>query len=42
MDIQVTMWGEVAELMEDLATAHCYREYTKLEGLGDCYLVRQE
>ena len=22
MDIQMTMWGEVAELMEDLATAH--------------------
>ena len=24
IDIQMTMWGEVAELMEDLATAHCY------------------
>ena len=33
MDIQMTMWGEVAELMEDLAVAHCYCEYTKLEGL---------
>ena len=33
MDIQMTMWGEVAELMEDLAKAHCYCEYTKLEGL---------
>ena len=33
MDIQMTMWGEVAELMEDLATAQCYCEYTKLEGL---------
>ena len=33
MDIQMTMWGEVAELMEDLATAHCYCEYTKIEGL---------
>ena len=33
MDIQMTMWGEVAELMKDLATAHCYCEYTKLEGL---------
>ena len=33
MDIQMTMLGEVAELMEDLATAHCYCEYTKLEGL---------
>ena len=33
MDIQMTMWGEVAELMEDLATAHCYCENTKLEGL---------
>lgn len=33
MDIQMTMWGEVAELMEDLATAHCYCEHTKLEGL---------
>ena len=31
--IQMTMWGEVAELMEDLATAHCYCEYTKLESL---------
>ena len=27
------MWGEVAEPMEDLATARCYCEYTKLEGL---------
>ena len=36
MDIQMTMWGEVAELMEDLATAHCYCEYTKLE-LGHCH-----
>ena len=33
MDNQMTMWGEVAELMEDLATAHCYCEYTKLEDL---------
>ena len=33
MDIQMTMWGEVAELMKDLATAHCYCEYTKLEAL---------
>ena len=33
MDIQMTMWGEVAELMEDLATAHCYCEYTKLEAI---------
>ena len=33
MDIQMTMWREVADLMEDLATAHCYCEYTKLEGL---------
>ncbi len=33
MDTQMTMWGEVSELMEDLATAHCYCKYTKLEGL---------
>ena len=33
MDIQMTMRGEVAELIEDLATAHYYCEYTKLEGL---------
>ena len=33
MDIQMTMWGEAAELMGDLATAHCYCEYTKLEEL---------
>ena len=33
MDIQMNMWGEVAELMEDLATAHCYCEYTNLEDL---------
>ena len=31
--IQTTTWGEVAETMEDLATAHCYCEYTKLKGL---------
>ena len=31
MDIQMTMWGEVAALMEDLATAHCYCEYTSLK-----------
>ena len=31
MDIQLTMWGEAAELMKDLATSHCYCEYTKLE-----------
>ena len=43
MDIQMTMWGEVAELMEDLATAHCYCEYTKLEDFrGKYYLGRQE
>ena len=33
MDIQMTMWGEVAEPIEDLATAHYYCEYTNLEGL---------
>tara|TARA_B100000282_G_C31694823_1_gene473308 strand:- start:273 stop:650 length:378 start_codon:yes stop_codon:yes gene_type:complete len=33
MDIQMTMWGEASKLMEDLATAHCYCEYTKVEGL---------
>ena len=33
MDIQMTLWGEAAELKEDLATAHCYCEYSKLEGL---------
>ena len=27
----MTMWGEVAELKEDLATAHFYCEYSKLE-----------
>ena len=30
----MTMWGEVAELKEDLATAHCYCEYSKLKGLS--------
>ena len=34
MEIQMTMWGEVAELKEDLATAHCYCEYSKLEELS--------
>ena len=29
----MTMWGEVAELMVDLATAHCYCQYSKLEEL---------
>ena len=33
MDIQMAMWGEAAEFMGDLATAHCYCEYTKLEEL---------
>ena len=33
MDNQMTMWAEFAELMEDLAAAYCYCEYTKLEGL---------
>ena len=33
MDIQITMQGEAAKLMKDLATAHYYCEYTKLEGL---------
>ena len=33
MDIQMTMWGDSAKLMEDLATAHCYCEYTKVEDL---------
>ena len=33
MDIQMAMWREVAELMEDLAAAHCYCEYIKLEDL---------
>ena len=33
MDIQMTTWGEVVELMEDLAAAHSHCEYTKLEGL---------
>ena len=30
MDIQMTMWGEVAKPMEDLAAAHCYCQYTRL------------
>ena len=30
----MTIWGEVAEVMEDLATAHCYCEYSKLEELS--------
>ena len=33
MDNQMTIWGNVAEVMEDLGTAHCYCEYTKLESL---------
>lgn len=35
MDIQLTMWGEVAELMADLATAHCYCEFHQLEISGN-------
>ena len=42
MDIQMTMWGEVAELMEDLATAHCYCEYTKLESLEAITLANKD
>lgn len=29
----MNMWGEVAELTEDMAKAHCYCKFTKLEGL---------
>ena len=33
MDHQMTIRGEIAELMEDLDTAHCYCKYIKLESL---------
>ncbi len=42
MDIQLRMWGEVAELMEDLATAHCYCEYSKLEQLDELTFAQQQ
>ena len=32
-ETQMTMWGDAAELMGDLATAHCYCEYAELEQL---------
>lgn len=38
----MTMWGEVAELKEDLATAHCYCEYSKLEEQSSITRVDKE
>ena len=34
MEREMRMWGEVAELMADLATAQCHCEYTELEQAG--------
>ena len=34
MEREMRMWGEVAELMADLATAQCHCEYTQLEQAG--------
>ena len=34
MEREMRMWGEVAELMADLATAQCHCEYTELEQVG--------
>ena len=33
-ETQMKIWGDAAELMGDLAMAHCYCEYSKLEELG--------
>ena len=34
MEREMRMWGEVAELMADLATAQCHCEYTQLQQAG--------
>ena len=34
MEREMRMWGEVAELKADLATAQCHCEYTELEQVG--------
>ncbi|WP_286188592.1 hypothetical protein [Synechococcus sp. A15-24] len=34
MERKMRMWGEVAELMNDLATAQCHCEYIELEQAG--------
>ena len=34
MEREMRMWGEVSELMADLATAQCHCEYTELEQAG--------
>ena len=34
MEREMRMWGEVAELMADLATAQCHCEYIELEQAG--------
>ena len=31
---EMTMWGDVAELMMELSTAHCYCKYIGLEKRG--------
>ena len=34
MEREMRMWGEVAELMNDLATAQCHCEFTQIEQSG--------
>ena len=34
MEREMRMWGEVAELMDNLATAQCHCEYTEFEQAG--------
>lgn len=35
MEKEMTMWGEVAELMVDLSTSHCYCKYAELQNSGN-------
>ena len=35
MNKEMSMWGEVAELMVDLSTSHCYCKYTELQKRGN-------
>ena len=42
MEEEMSMWGEVAELMVNLSTAHCYCKYIELEKTGDYSLENQD
>ncbi|WP_053068512.1 MULTISPECIES: hypothetical protein [unclassified Synechococcus] len=42
MEKEMVMWGEVAELMVDLSTSHCYCKYTELQNRESYSLESQD